>query len=39
MGGQGLIAILEKRNNKIRVQGLQDLVIESYNYGWKVWSQ
>jgi hypothetical protein len=29
MDGQGVVVILEKRNNKIKVQGLQDLVTES----------
>jgi hypothetical protein len=38
MGGQGIIVILEKINNKIRVQGLQNLATKSCNYGWKVWS-
>jgi hypothetical protein len=38
MGGQGIVAILEKKNVKIKVQGLQDLAIESSSYGWKVWS-
>jgi hypothetical protein len=36
MGQQGLVVILEKINNKIKVQVLWDLAIESYNYGWKV---
>jgi hypothetical protein len=31
MGGQGLGAILAKKNNKTGVQGLWDLAIESYN--------
>jgi hypothetical protein len=36
MGGQGLVVILEKINDKIKVQGLWDLAIESCSYGWKV---
>jgi hypothetical protein len=36
MGGQGLVVVIEKNKNKIKVQGLRDLAIESYNYGWKV---
>ncbi len=38
MGGQGLTTILEKREYKIRVQGMWNLAIESYSHGWKVWS-
>jgi hypothetical protein len=37
MGGQGFVVAFEKINNKIKVQGLQDLAIKSYSYGWKVW--
>jgi hypothetical protein len=36
MGGQGLVTILEKINNKIKVHGLQDLATKSCSYGWKV---
>jgi hypothetical protein len=36
MGGQGFDVVLEKRKNKIKVQGLRDLATKSCNYGWKV---